>query len=424
MNAWVRRGLILGVCAAALLGGLAAGGLAGWLSRPQPNAQVTSVSPATPTPNAAPATPTTNAAPVAQAQTTSASPVAQAPTATPVAQAANAASAAPKANTSPVAQAASASPVARVADASPVAHPLSAAPAGAGPTIGGCPVFPTNNVWNARIDRLPVHPRSDAWIASVGPSTGLHPDFGSGLDEGRVIGLPYTTVPGSQPEVSVSFEYEDESDPGPYRIPPDAPVEGGDDNHVLVVDRDACMLTELYAAEQESPRAWSAGSGAIFDLRSNRLRPASWTSADGAGLPILPGLVRYDEIAAGEIAHALRFTARRTQRAYVWPARHYASSIADPNVPPMGARVRLKASVDVSGYAPEVRVILMALQRYGMLLADNGSDWFVTGAPDPRWNNDTLRQLRRIVGNNLEFVDASPLMVDPDSGEVRAGAAP
>ena len=298
-----------------------------------------------------------------------------------------------------------------------------AAPAQTRPSVGECYIFPANNISNTRIDSLPVHARSDAWIASIGASTGLKADFGSGLYEGSPIGIPYTTAAGSQPEVSINFDYDDESDPGPYRIPPDAPIEGGDDRHVLVVDRDNCVLTEVFEATKHSPTSWSGGSGAIFDLNSNDLRPSGWTSADAAGLPILPGLARYDEIEAGEIAHALRFTARRSQKAYVWPARHYASDNTDPDLPPMGARVRLKANVDVSGYPPEMRIILLALQRYGMFLADNGSDWFISGAPDSRWNNDNLQQLRSIIGNHLEFVDASSLMVHPDSGEVPAGAA-
>ena len=298
-----------------------------------------------------------------------------------------------------------------------------AAPTGAAPSIGDCPILPANNIWNTRVDSLPVDARSDAWIASIGASTGLKADFGSGLYEGSPIGIPYVTVPGSQPEVSISFDYDDESDPGPYRLPPDAPIEGGSDRHVLVIDRDACVLAEVFEATQLSPGAWSGGSGAIFDLTSNDLRPSGWTSADTAGLPILPGLARYDEVEAGEIAHALRFTVERTQRAYLWPARHYASDNTNPNLPPMGARARLKANVDISGHPPEVQVILLALQRYGMLLADNGSNWFISGAPDPRWNDDNLRQLRTIVGDNLEFVDVSSLMVHPDSGEVAAAAA-
>jgi hypothetical protein len=299
-----------------------------------------------------------------------------------------------------------------------------AAPAAAVPSIGGCQIFPPDNIWNTRVDTLPVHARSAAWISSIGASTGLKADFGSGLWEGYPIGIPYTTAPGSQPAVGISFYYGSQSDPGPYRLPADAPVEGGSDHHVLVVDRDRCLLTEVYDATQNSASSWSAGSGAIFDLNSHALRPDGWTSADAAGLPILPGLARYDEIVAGEIAHALRFTAVTTQKAYIWPARHYASSNTNPNVPPMGARVRLKSSVDISGYSPEVRVVLTALQRYGMFLADNGSNWYISGAPDAGWNNDNLRQLRNIVGSNLEFVDASSLMVHPDSGQASNSATP
>jgi hypothetical protein len=304
------------------------------------------------------------------------------------------------------------------------APPSAAAPAAAAPSVGGCQIFPSDNIWNARIDSLPVHPRSNAWISSIGASTGLKADFGSGLWEGHPIGIPYTTAPGSQPAVSIGFYYGSQSDPGPYRIPPDAPIEGGSDHHVLVVDRDRCLLTEVFDATKHSDTSWSGGSGAIFDLNSHMLRPDGWTSADAAGLPILPGLARYDEIVAGEIAHALRFTAVTTQRAYVWPARHYASSNTDPNVPPMGARVRLKSSVNVSGFSPEVRVVLLALQRYGMFLADNGSNWYISGAPDSRWNNDNLRQLRNIVGSQLEFVDSSSLMLHPDSGQVRTPTPP
>jgi hypothetical protein len=295
-----------------------------------------------------------------------------------------------------------------------------AAPASVPPSIGACAVFPANNIWNTPIDTLPVHARSDAWITSIGATTGLHPDIGSGLDEGVIIGIPYAAVPGSQPPVSITFEYDDESDHGDYRIPPDVTLEGGTDEHVIVVDQQRCTLAEVFDASQSSPTSWTAGSGAIFDLKSNALRPDTWTSADAAGLPILPGLVRYDEVAAGEIAHALRFTVQRSQKAYLWPARHYASDNTNPNLPPMGARVRLKSSVNVAGFSPEVRVILVALQRYGMFLADNGSNWFVSGAPDERWNNDNLATLKQIIGNNLEFVDESSLIVSPDSGEARS----
>jgi hypothetical protein len=278
------------------------------------------------------------------------------------------------------------------------------------------------------VDTLPVHPRSDDYVTSIGRWTGLHPDFGAGAWNGGPIGIPYATVPGTQPGVTVSFDYWDESDPGPYPIPPDPPIEGGPastgDRHVLVVDQDRCVLYELFYAWPNPDGSWHAGSGAVFDLRSNALRPAGWTSADAAGLPILPGLVRYDEIAAGEIRHALRFTAPWTQRAYVWPARHYASSLTDPALPPMGQRFRLKGAFDVSGFSSEVQVILTALKRYGMMLADNGSAWYVSGVPDSRWNDeDLVDALRLVPGDAFEAVDVSSLMVDPNSGQV-AGAPP
>lgn len=270
------------------------------------------------------------------------------------------------------------------------------------------------------MDTLPVSPLSASYVSSIGASAGLHPDFGT-VWNGAPNGIPFVTVPGSQPRVAVQFTYADESDPGPYPIPQNAPVEGGPgstgDRHVLVLDRDACVLYELYSGYSNSDRSWSAGSGAIFPLSSNTLRPAGWTSADAAGLPILPGLVRYDEVAAGSIAHALRFTAAVTQRAYVWPARHYASTNTSSSVPPMGTRVRLKSSFDISRFSPTNQVILQALKTYGMLLADNGSNWFVSGAPDSRWNDGDLALLHQIVGNNLEVVDTSSLMIDPNSGQ-------
>ncbi len=289
--------------------------------------------------------------------------------------------------------------------------------------VGGCPLFPANNVWNTRIDSLPVDPRSDDYINMIGSNTGVHPDFGTEW-EGAPIGIPYTTVPGTQPLVQVVFEYDDESDPGPYPIPPDAPIEGGPDSdgdrHVLVVDRDNCTLYEMWSSYPQADGSWQAGSGAVFDLLSNALRPDTWTSADAAGLPILPGLVRYDEVASGVITHALRFTARYTQRKYVWPARHYASSSTDPARPPLGQRFRLKASFDISGFSPEVQVILTALKTYGMFLADNGSNWYISGAPDPRWNDDVLvSELRQVRGSDFEAVDESGFMLDPDSGQAR-----
>ena len=288
--------------------------------------------------------------------------------------------------------------------------------------ISGCAIFPADNVWNTRIDTLPVHPRSNDYIATIGPTTGLHPDFGT-VWLGAPIGIPYTTVPGTQTPVTITFGYDDESDPGPYPIPSDAPIEGGPsstgDRHVLVVDRGNCVLYEMFDAWPQAGGSWSAGSGAVYTLTSNALRPNGWTSADAAGLPILPGLVRYDEVAAGAINHALRFTASRTQDAHVWPARHDASTSTDPARPPMGQRFRLKASFDISGYPPEVQVILQALKTYGMILADNGSNWYISGVPDSRWDDDTLvSQLQKVKGSDFEAVDESGLMVDPDSGQV------
>jgi hypothetical protein len=271
------------------------------------------------------------------------------------------------------------------------------------PDIGAaCPIFPADNPWNTDISSAPLDPRSDAWVASIGTATAFHPDFGS------AYGIPYTTADASTPLVPVRFAYADESDPGPYPIPANAPMEQGSDAHVLVVDTATCTLYELFAARPGSG-SWYAGSGAAFDLGSNALRPAGWTSADAAGLPIFPGLARYEEVAAGEIRHALRFTAVQTQRGFVDPARHFASSITDPDVPPMGARARLKATVDVSAMSPQARVVARALQRYGMLLADNGSSWYVTGAPDTRWDDEDLGDLKTLRGSDFEFVQAGPV---------------
>jgi hypothetical protein len=290
-----------------------------------------------------------------------------------------------------------------------------------------CPLFLPNNIWNARVDGLPLDPNSAAYIDTIGATTGVHPDFGSGEWNGGPIGIPYVAVPGSQPRVALTFTYAAESDPGPYPIPTDAPIEGGPnssgDRHVLVLDRDNCVLYETWSSTPQADGSWRAGSGAIFDLRSHRLRPAGWTSADAAGLPILPGLVRYDEVAAGAIRHALRFTAPETRRAYVWPARHFASSLTGPEYPPMGQRFRLRASFDLASFSPEARVILTAFKRYGIILADNGSAWYVSGVPDPRWDNDVLAELGQVHGSDFEAVDVSSLMIDPDSGEARWGVA-
>jgi hypothetical protein len=271
------------------------------------------------------------------------------------------------------------------------------------PSAPRCAVFPKTNPWNKRVDSLPVAPNSDAIIRSIGIDTGLHPDFGSGLYSGGAIGIPYDVVTKKTPRSRVTFDYADESDKGPFPIPRGVHVESGSDRHALLVDKDACRLYELYSLTRTAS-GWHAGSGAIWNLSSNKLRPAGWTSADAAGLPIFPGLARYDEVARGVIDHALRFTVERTRRAYVYPARHYASSLTDPDLPPMGLRVRLKASVDLSGFPKQARVVLTALKRYGMLVADNGSNWYISGAPDPRWNNDALHTLSRVRGSSFEVV--------------------
>jgi len=286
---------------------------------------------------------------------------------------------------------------------------------GGGPGLGpnasleGRRPFPADNPWNTPVDQDPVDPNSDTLIASIGLTRGLHPDFGANYNGGP-FGIPYIVVGGTTPAVSVTFDYADESDPGPYPIPADAPIEGGvasgGDRHVLVIDRDHWKLYELFAAYPiaGSPN-WTAGSGAIFDLGSDALRTAGWTSADAAGLPIFPGLVRYDEVVGqGAILHALRFTVSHTRHGYVYPARHYASSDTNPFLPPMGMRVRLKASYDISGHPASTRVILQALKTYGMIVADNGSDWFMSGAPDARWNDTELNTLKQVQGSNFEVV--------------------
>jgi hypothetical protein len=277
-------------------------------------------------------------------------------------------------------------------------------------------VFPADNAWNRDISADPLDPSSDSLIARCGGTASLHPDFGS-VYGGAPWGIPYTTVSGSQRPVPVTFDYYDESDAGPYPIPPDAPIEGGasagGDRHVLVVDVDNWKLYELFDAHPvNGGETWTAGSGAIFDLGSNALRPEGWTSADAAGLPIFPGLVRYDEVVTqGAITHAVRFTCPTTRRAYVPPARHYASSRTDAYLPPMGMRVRLKASVSLAGYPADVQVILTALKKYGILLADNGGAFFVSGAPDPRWNDANINTMKRLHGTDFEVVQMTGLVV-------------
>jgi plasmid stabilization system protein ParE len=276
-------------------------------------------------------------------------------------------------------------------------------------SLNGKRVFPADNPWNADISQAPVDPRSDVLIASVGLEKPLHPDFGPDA------GIPYIVVPGDQPKKTVTFQYGDESDAGDYPIPDNAPIEGGEkskgDRHVLVIDRDHWKLYELFHAFK-SDGGWRANSGAIFDLNSNRLRPADWTSADAAGLPIFPGLVRFDEVIEQRaITHALRFTVRRTRRAYVPPARHFASRSKDPNLPAMGMRVRLKADYGISKFPASAQVILTALKKYGMMVADNGGDWFVTGAPHAKWNDDELASLKRVRGKDFEVVKMEGLTI-------------
>jgi hypothetical protein len=281
---------------------------------------------------------------------------------------------------------------------------------GPGASLAGRRPFPADNPWNQDVSGEPVDPNSAALIASIGLDTGLHPDFGT-VWEGAPIGIPYVVVSGTQAKVPITFHpdgYDDESDPGPYPVPLNAPIEGGasstGDRHVIVVDRDNWKLYELFNARR-SGDGWQAWSAATYDLNSNASRPAGWTSADAAGLPIFPGLVRYDEVVEQRaIRHALRFTVSRSRKAYVHPARHWASIHTDANLPPMGMRVRLKASFDISTFPANVQVILTAMKRYGMIVADNGSNWYVSGAPDSRWNDEELANLRRVKGRDFEVV--------------------
>jgi len=276
-------------------------------------------------------------------------------------------------------------------------------------SLHGRQIFPPDNPWNRDVSNDSVDPKSDAIIASIGAQRPLHPDFGS-IFRDQPYGIPYVVVSGDQPKVPVTFGNADESDPGPYPIPTDAPIEGGPDStgdrHVLVIDRDRWVLYELFAAKTEDGgKSWTAASGAIFNLKSGQLRPDHWTSADAAGLPILPGLVRYDEVIdSAQINHALRFSVLRTRASFLPPARHYASRSYKADLPPMGMRVRLKASFDVSDYPPSAQVILKALKQYGMFVADNGGNWFLSGAPDPRWNDDEIQTLKHVHGSDFEVI--------------------
>jgi len=280
---------------------------------------------------------------------------------------------------------------------------------GPGASLHGKQLFPSDNPWNQDVSNAPVDPNSNRIIAAIGADAQLHPDFGT-VYRGAPNGIPYIVVSGSQPLVRVDLgAYASESDRGPYPIPRNAPIEGGTspdaDRHVIIIDRDNWKLYEMFRAFPNADGSWRAASGAIFDLKSNALRPEGWTSADAAGLPIFPGLVRYDEVfEQREIKHALRFTVKKSRRAYVYPARHYASSDADPNLPPMGMRVRLKASFDISQFSPANQVILRALKKYGMIVADNGGNWFLSGAPDIRWSDEDLSKLKIARAIDFEVV--------------------
>jgi len=288
----------------------------------------------------------------------------------------------------------------------------------------GCPIFPTDSVWNTPVDTLPVHPSSDTYVTAIGKTIGLHPDFGT-VYQGTPNGIPFTIVPSTQPFVPVVYTaYGNESDPGPFPIPPNALIEGGanstGDRHVLVIQTGICKLYELFNAHPVSGGSWTADSGAVWNLHSHALRLDSWTSADAAGLPIFPGLVRYDEVQAGAITHALRFTVPKTQSAHLWPARHHTAPTG-AQYPPMGLRFRLKASYDISSFSPKNQVILRAMKKYGMFVSDNGSAWYISGAPDTRWDDDDLHALGRVTGANFEAVDESGLRIIADSGQARQG---
>jgi hypothetical protein len=301
-----------------------------------------------------------------------------------------------------------------------------------------CHIFPPNNIWNTPVDTLPIDLNSSVYIASIGNDTPLHPDFGPrsikrvalywlkffrGYD--GTNGIPYSIASALTKKVAITFEYKDESDPGPYPIPQDVAIEGGtqapedSDRHVIVIDDETCTLYELWKASPQQDGTWKAGGGAIFNLKSNKLRTEKWSSTDAAGLPIFPGLVRYDEVKSYEIAHALRFTVKHTRRAYVWPARHYASKLTDTQFPPMGQRFRLKANFDISSFSPDIKVILRALKKYGMMLADNGGDLFLSGAPDDRWSVGDLQQLKRLKASDFEAVDVSSLILNVNSAEAK-----
>jgi hypothetical protein len=284
------------------------------------------------------------------------------------------------------------------------------AAAATAPPSTTCQVFPADNIWNTDISTMPVHPQSAQWLSSMAAATtNLHPEFGA-----PPYGFPYTVVDNSHPTVSISFLYASESDPGPYPVGADTQIENGSDHHALIINRDTCTLYELYDLAG-SGSSWTAGSGAIFPLGSDALRPLGWTSADAAGLPLFPGLVRWDEVQAGAITHAIRFTAQQTDQSFLWPARHQAGAAANPALPPMGARFRLKAGYNLSTFSPEAQVVLRALQHYGLILADNGSNWFFSGTEDANWPDSLLTELKSVPASQFEAIDESSLMVSPDS---------
>jgi hypothetical protein len=292
----------------------------------------------------------------------------------------------------------------------------------AGPTTDNCSIMPADSVWHADVSHLPVLAKSATYVNSIGLTASVHADFGSGTYQGASIGIPITTVSATQAKTKVTFQYAPESDKGPYPIPKNPAIEGGasstGDRHVILFDPAHCMDYELFAAYPNGS-GWKAGSGAIFDLASNKLRPAGWTSADAAGLPILPGLVTWADMKSGHIDHAIRVTVPSTEASYIWPARHEASSSSDSSLPPMGLRLRLKASVDISHLPSQARIVATAMKKYGVIVADNGSPWFISGAPDSHFDNDALHALGTLVGSDFEAVDESSLMVSASSGQAR-----
>jgi hypothetical protein len=321
---------------------------------------------------------------------------------------------------------ASGKPLTRKPTAKPSPRPSRAAAshAAAAPgaaDLGGCPVAAADSIWRARVDRLPVLSRSSAYISAIGSGAHVHADFGSGTWDGAPMGIPVTRIPAGTSPARVTFDYADESDKGPYPIPPGALIEGGSgsdgDRHVIAVDPSTCRDYELWDAHPQGG-SWHAGSGAVFSLTSDALRPDGWTSADAAGLPVLPGLARYDEASRGVIDHALRITVPRSQAAHLWPARHDAGS-QDSGLPPMGLRLRLRAGVDISGLPPQARAVAQALKTYGAIVADNGSAWYVSGTQDDRWNNDQLQRLSSLDGSDFEAVDVSGLRVSAGSAAAR-----